>query len=312
MKMIALLITGLLSLATFADTTETRNLWFDGSMTSDTVNMSTEKTKTEYRNVQVRDTCYRTEYRMRCYQQPTRCRNVCDSRGRNCRRRCSPGRRVCRNTPVQVPYSCMRTIRQAYEVLDYYVNTTFELNYDASEFSEAEEVLVATVSGSNGALTVEDSGENLVLLKDEMKTARREGETLFQTLIYDLSFVSAEKVKAALEGGVRDVLYQDGTLFFTLGKGFNTQDFLQELKIYRARRLASDELLFDKKISQDQMEISVDGNDKRISINLGALGIELPNRMRVIMTTSYDLKGAKALNGDSVKTEASANWLFTK
>ncbi len=295
MKMIVLLFLGILSFASLADTTETRSLWFDGSQTMDSVNMSTEKTRTEYRNVQVRDTCYRTEYRMRCHQQPRRCRRVCDNRGRNCRRSCSQGRRICRNRPVQVPYRCTRTIRQSYEVLDYYVNTIFELNYKLNNGSSAREEFIAKVTGSNGELSLDDSGAYLVLVTDEKKEARREGETLNQTLSYDLSFVSAERVKGALEGGVRDVLFRDGTLSFTLGKAFNTEDFVQELKIYKARRLASDKLLFDRTISQDQMDISSNGNDKRINIDLRALGIELPSRMRVIMTTSYDLKGALGL-----------------
>ena len=312
MKMMILLMTGLLSLASLADTTETRSLWFDGSQTTDSANMSTEKTRTEYRNVQVRDTCYRTEYRMRCHQQPRRCRTVCDNQGRNCRRSCFPGRRVCRNIPMQVPYRCMRTIRQSYEVLDYYVNTIFELNYGQSSISTTGEEFVAKVTGASASLGLNDSGDYLVLVKNERKEATREGETLNQTLSYELGFVSSAKIKGALEGGVRDVLYKDGALFFTLGKGFNTEDFIQELKIYKARRFASDELLFDKAITQDQMEINTMGNDKRISIDLSSLGVELPGRMRVIMTTRYDLKGAKALNSDSVKTQASANWVFSK
>lgn len=312
MKKLSLLLGLLMSLSAFADTTEIERLWFDGTQTADQAQTRTEVTRTEYRTVTVPSTCYRTEWRTRCSTRPGQCRNRCDQNG-NCRRVCTRPRRVCRQVPVQIPYRCMRTIQQPYEVLDYYVDTNINMNYDLSDIlRDAAESFEVTVAGKNINMSVEDSGNYLILKKGEDYDAQRNGDTLTQTVSYDIDFVQMAKVKDALGAGIQDVSLKNGVLYFALGKGFNTKDFIQNIKVYNSRRFRSDVLIFDRNLTENEMDIQTNGNQTQISINIADLGIRVPSRMRVIMTSEFNTRGAEPLNATADDLKASANWIFSK
>ena len=312
MKKVALFLGLLMSVSLFADTTQTERVYFDGTQQVDSVETRTEVTRTEYRTVTVPSTCYRTEYRYRCTMRPSRCRTRCD-RNRNCRRICSRPRRICRNVPVRVPYRCMRQVQQPYEVLDYYVDTEINFEYDLSDIlNGAGEEFEVTVSGKEVNMSVADSGNYLILKKNEIADAQRSADTLTQKITYDLDFVQMSKVRGTLGAGVQDVSYRNGVLYFALGKGFNTKDFIQNIKIYNSRRFRTDVLLFDRNLTENQMDIQTNGNQTQVSIDMTKLNVNLPSRMRVIMTSKYNTRGAEPLNIKESELEASANWIFSK
>jgi hypothetical protein len=312
MKTLLLALGIFLSFNVSADTTAIEKLWFDGTATEATVEMKTEKTRTEYRTVTRETWCNRTEWRYRCTYRPPRCRSVCHPQ-RGCRRVCSGGGQYCRNVPVQIRYRCTRTYQEPYEVLDYYVNTDVTFNYDLSDIlNGAGEEFEVKVSGKDLNMSVRDSGEYLILKRNEDIDARRSGDTLMQKVSYDIDFVQVNKIKEALGAGVQDVVFKNGVLNFALGKGFNTKDFIQNIKVYNSRRFRSDVLIFDRNLNANEMDISTNGNQTMIAINFAKLGIDTPSRMRVIMTSKYNTRGADVLNSNAADLEASANWIFSK
>ena len=126
-----------------ANTTDSKIVSIDGLQTQVNVNLQTEKSRLEWRYVQMPATCYRTEYRRRCTQVPPRCRRVCQ--GRQCRRICTPPRRMCRNVAVRVPYRCMREVRRQVRVLDYYVDHNVTLNFNTPDQNLAETLKITAI-----------------------------------------------------------------------------------------------------------------------------------------------------------------------
>lgn len=311
MKKLLLIMSFIMALPAMADSVDVKNFYFDGSNSVADLLLSTEKTRIEYRTVRVPATCYRTEYRRRCTRQPQNCRQVC--RNGQCRRVCSAPRTICRNVPVSVPYRCMRTERRPFEVHDYYVDTRAQLNFNLAGLNGGvAENFSVRVEGERDGLSVNGSKNYLVLLQNKNRVERRNGDLKKVDITYDLSFASAKRINHVLGNGIKNVSLKNGILQFELGKSFNTTDFIQNLKVYRSRRLASDILLFDRNLTQNEMDIQVNGSVAAVSIDLARLGIQVPSKTRVILNTSYNTRGALVLNPNDVKTEASANWIFSK
>ena len=152
MKKSLLVLLCLISSAVFADTSDVERFLYNGLDNTVEMNLSTEKTRTEYRDVRVPSTCYRTEYRRVCRQQQPTCRVVCD-RNNRCRRVCRGGGRVCRNEPVQVRYTCMRWERRAYQVHDYDVETNVRFVFNNDQASnDVREEFTMRVTGENADL----------------------------------------------------------------------------------------------------------------------------------------------------------------
>jgi hypothetical protein len=312
MKNLLLIMMMMISSYSFADTIDSQSVLVDGSQTVEELMLNTEKTRTEYRTVRVPSTCYRTEYRRRCTRQPQNCRTIC--RNNRCRRVCSGGgQTICRNVPVNVPYRCMRNETRAYEVHDYDVSTRAKLNFDLDDVSGgANERFTITMNGEMDSLRVNGSKNYALLLDNKNRSEIRRQGVKDVELNYDVRLVKAKTITQTLGRGIQNVSLRNGILRFSVGKGFNTKDFTQNLKVYRSRRLATDVLLFDRNMMDNEMEVNVNGNTSEVSIDLASLGIQLPAKTRVIMSTSYNLGGAQLLNADEIKTEASANWIFSK
>ena len=300
----------LLSSLAFADTVDTRTFSYVGDTPQMSVNTSTEETKTVYRMVTIRTTCQRTEYRNRCTNEPRRCRREC--RAGRCRNVCTPPRRVCRRVPVRRNYPCTKRVRRAFEEHDYFVETNAVFNFDNSRVTGSiSETFEVQTTGQSTKLNVNGTGNYAVLLTNKRKSENMQGDTKFVDLEYDIKFVPARLINGTLRAGIQDVSLNSGVLTFSLGKRFNKRDFVQNLKVYNSRRLRSDILLFEQNLLPEEMQVEKRDNRSFITVDLNALGIQVPSRTRVIMTTSFDLAGAKLLNKDDISLEASANWILT-
>jgi hypothetical protein len=312
MKNLMLITIMMFSSLSFANTIDTQSVLVDGSQSVEELMLNTEKTRTEYRTVRVPATCYRTEMRRRCSRGPQQCRQVC--RNNRCRRVCSGGgQSVCRNVIVNIPYRCMRNETRAYKVHDYFVNTRAQLNFDLADVSGgANERFSVTMNGERDSLRVNGSKNYALLLDNKDRSEVRRQGVKDVELNYNVRLVKAKTITQTLGRGIQNVSLRNGILRFSVGKGFNTQEFTQNLKVYRSRRLATDVLLFDRNMTDNEMQVNTNGNTSEVSIDLANLGIQLPAKTRVIMNTSYNLGGAKLLNAKDIKTEASANWIFSK
>lgn len=311
MKKLLLMLSLVMALPVMADTVDVQSYWFDGSQAVGNVMLSTEKTRTEWRSVRVPATCYRTEMRRRCTRQPQQCRQVC--RNGQCRRVCSQPRTICRNVQVRVPYRCYRMERRPFEVHDYYVDTHAELNFDLTNVSGgAGENFSVRMNGERDGISVKGSKNYLAMLVNKNRTERRNGDVKQVNLNYDVTFASAKKITETLGNGIKNVSLRGGVLKFELGSSFNTTEFIQNLKVFRSRRMATDILLFDRNLTEQDMDIQTNGSRAVVTVDLASLGINVPAKTRVIMNTKYNTRGLLILNPNDVKTEASANWIFSK
>lgn len=310
MKVLIIAFMAMFSIAAIADTTEQRSFLYQGQTEQMSVNLSTEKTKTVWRTVDVPSTCYRTVMRRVCRTERPECRRRCDSHG-NCRRVCTPSRRVCSTVPTRVPYSCIRQERRAFQEHDYFVDTNVVFNFDLSDVESllAENFTVKT-SGETSNISVQGSKSVAIFITDESRSENMTNGTKFIDLQYSLKLIPAENINGVLASGIQNVDLNNGVLTYTLGDNFNTKDFFQNVKVYQSRRLRKDILLLDKNLTEDDFIIETKNGRSMLSVDLNRLGVNVPFRTRVIISVGYNQLGYKLLNEEDIKLEANANWIL--
>ena len=310
MKTLLLLALALFGFMAQADTVAVENLLYDGSVGFKEINMTTEKTRTEYRQVTVPATCYRTEYRRHCEVRPPTCSPVCDRYG-NCRAQCVPGGSFCRNIPIRVPYSCMRTETRAYEVHDYFVETKAKFQFNAPNLSDfVRENIKLKVAGERDTLTVDGSKNYFLVMEDKIKTETMRAGTKYIDLTYVIKLVPTREARDVLNNGIQNVRLRNGVISFRLGKGFNLNNFSQKIRIYQNKRFGTDPLLLERYLSESDMNIQSENNSSYVTINLRNLNTRLPRKMRVILNTDFIIDQDRLLNKGDVPTSKSANWVF--
>ena len=305
----ALFITLMMLGSVWADTTSQTNFIFDGIETSESTNLSTEVTRTEYQEREVTRRCWRTEYRYRCRTVPGRCRDIC--RAGRCRRVCERPRRVCRNVPVRVPYTCRVRERVPVEVFDYAVETEVRMSYDTQNTErDAFEDFKVTVKGKDVDVSVRDSKKYFIFLDNKEKSESRSRDLLTQKISYSFSFAKASKYTDVLSDGIDDFTMRNRVLSFRLGENFNLKDFKMRLRLYRDRRGRGDILLLDRMINESNIEISRVAGDSLITLDLKQFDYSHPGRLRVVLETEYDDKNRDFLNAESFDLDARVNVLF--
>lgn len=293
-----------------ADTSAVETFLYNGLSDAREVSLTTEKTRTEYRNVRVPSTCYRTEMRRRCTQSRPSCRQVCDRRG-VCQTICDRPRRVCRNVPVSVPYRCMRNETRAVQVHDYWVETKARFLFDTVDAGQAiNEKFTVKMNGEMASLSANGSKNYFLVLDKRARSERREPGVKYINLDYNVRLVSAERAKNVLGNGIQNVSLRNGVLNFDLGAGFNTRSFTQQIRIFKNRRLGTDTLLYNQDLSAADMNVQATNNASNITIDLNNLDVKLPSKMRVILDTKLNIDEDKILNKGEIKTSASSNWVF--
>ncbi len=310
MKKFLVLFLALLSTTSFADTSAIERLLYDGYNSIEEMNLTTEKTRTEIRTVRVPATCYRTEYRQRCTQRAPQCRTICDRNGR-CRNQCRPGGRVCNTVPVSVPYRCMRNETRAYQVHDYYVETNVKFNFNTSEVSDiVREEFTMRMTGERPSLSVKGSKNYFLVLDRQSRNESRRAGVKYVNLTYKVNLIPANRANEVLKNGIQNVKLRNGILNFQLGAGFNLRSFTQQIRIFQNRRLGSDPLLLDKFLSNREKNVQGAANASQVSIDLNALGVNIPSKLRVILDTRFDIDENKILNKGEIPSSVSANWVF--
>ena len=137
------------------------------------------------------------------------------------------------------------------------------------------------------------------------------GRTEMVEVVYKVNFTPAEGASSVLQNGIQNVKLRSGVLTFTLGAGFNLEDFSQQIRIFKNRRLGRDPLLLNRFLTKSETNVQTASNSTIIKIDLKNLGIKLPSKMRVILDTKIKgLGDSTVLNANEVKTSASANWIF--
>jgi len=299
----------LMSSFAYADTSAIERFIFDGSMDSKVVNMTTEKTRTEYRQVPVRTTCYRTEYRQRCEMRPQPCRQVC--RQGVCRNVCPPPVRRCHQVPVSIPYPCTRIETRAFEVHDYYVETTATFDFaEVVDNARVNEEISIGMKGEISSLSAKGSKNYFIMLDSSSRSESRGNGVKYVDLNYKVRLVSAVNARNVLSNGIQNVKLRSGILSFNLGAGFNLEDFSQQIRLFQNRRLGSDILILDRDLALNDMNVISTTNSSNITIDLNSLGVNVPSKLRVILDTKFMIDENKILNKNEVSTSANSNWVF--
>lgn len=310
-KFILMLSLFSISSFTFADTTAFERFLYEGLEDSKDVQLQTEKTRTEYRNVEVPSTCYRTVWRTRCHTRPPQCRQICDSRG-ICRTHCSPPRRVCNRYPDQIPYPCTRVERRAYQVHDYFVESNINLKFDAETADiNPRESITVKVTGNQSMIEVDDSGNFFVFIKDTKEEEFREGDLLVRNLEYVLGLESAVEARNVVNYGIQNVKLRGSIFSFDLHNDFNFKDFKNQIRIYRNRRFGRDTLLKTAHLNTNNTtQIESNSNYTHYEVDINQLGVNIPSRMRVILDIEYNIDTKTLLNKKKIDTDTSTNWIF--
>ena len=292
----------------FADTTALEEILYSGDQPSVDMLLQTEKTHTEYETVYVPGTCYRTEYRQRCYTRPPVCRNYCNSRGQ-CTTRCTGGGTQCRMVPVRIPYSCQVPRTRAYEVHDYYVDTNVRFNFSNQSDEKLAEKFKIKVTGDEYKLEVKGSKNFFIVETRKKEEVNMAAGVKTINLTYDIDLISADRVKTALKGGMKNVSLKNGVFNFTLGQGFNLNHFSHRLRVYKYKRFGSDDLLIDTELNDSHVRIEDNGNKSQVSVDMNYL-IDVPSKVRVITDIAFKLDESKLLNKDDIDYKTYSNWIF--
>lgn len=309
MKMLMGLLAMTLSVASLANTGETRTINYDGSQNSIELVLRGEQTHTEYRVEDVQSTCYRQEiagYQTICtggYGYPGGYPGGYYGPGhfpggyydpRYPRPYPGPyGRRHCYSQPIyrSVPYSCMRTVKTPYQVKDYDVEARVVVDITkASELVAAEKIKV-TLKGDKLTLTAEGSKNYLIVLKNQQTTPTVSGSVKLIDASYGIEMVEAAPLINALS--MTSISIENGVLNFDLGPVTARENLALSLTVAR-KKLGSDPVLFDRDLTASEVKISRNGHRSLVEVDVENLGVEL-GRGKYALTAKASVKTKGAI-----------------
>ena len=263
--------------------------------------LNTVQTRTEYRNESVAKTCYRTEfdgYRNVCQYYPeTYCyedrmsRRICETR--------SVYR--CHSEPVYrtVPYTCYETVRVPYEVFSHNVKSNVTVNKSADINLNNCELRFTQVGDS---LRAEAScGSHLIFAK-KVANERREGNTLIQDSIYNLTFANTAEVTAPVSKGISNMRVEGQSLVFSTGDLTKSQF---SLKLFAERRkfLRDDETLIDRVLNPGEFSFL----NGEVRIDLSKLFGGINSKKKHVFKVNIDVLVDRSAILNSVQPSFSAN-----
>ncbi len=264
MKMLIGLLALTLSFVASA-TIDMKTFTYDGSQNSMMLNLSTEKTHTEYRVEQHRSTCYRTEI--------VGYRTVCTGGGGRGRGR---GGRYCHQQPIYrtVAYSCMETVRIPYEVKDYDVNAQVLIDVtNLGSMATSGETFKVTLDGDTLSLMAMGSKKFFIMLKKEDIQARMRGSVKMLDGLYAIELIEAKPVLKALK--MTNISLEDSMLNFKMGPLENKLNVGFSLNVTQKRALSSDIVLFDRELNTLEVNVSATSEGSDAAVDVKKLGVEL-------------------------------------
>lgn len=289
MKKLTALLVLVFSLSALA--TETRTFFYDGTQDSVNLSLRSEETHTEYRYEQRPGICYRQViyYRTQCYNTP---------RGT-----------VCNTIPEyrSVPYSCMQTVRIAYQVKDYDVDANVNLNVSSIPGIPVGETFKVTLDGADLSLSAIGSKRFFIILKKRDISSRTQGSVKFVDANFSVSLVEAAPILKALQ--VNNISFKDSAVFFKTGIATDLVAF--SLNVTKSPLLGSDTVLFDRELSANEIQVTAQGAGSEASVNLQRLGIEFDSgRFKITAKAFFKYQGSILNVSQFDKIEASQTLLY--
>lgn len=296
-----ILALGLLStLNAFASTVDGYSLPITGVQTEENFTMNTVQTRTEYRNETVAKTCFRTVfdgYQTMCRQEPeTYCyedhmsRRICSTRYVN---RCYTEPRY-----RQEAYTCYQTISVPYEVFSNNVKANVKVKIANNTGVQAPHNtcnLNFTLEGA--AFRANASCSEFIVLAKQSADERREGSTVIQERVLDLTLVDAKKLAAPVKGGIAEMRLEGQTLVLRTGDLTKNSNFSLKLFVERRKFLSSDETLINRNLAPSEYSFEKINEDfGLVKINLskliGGINAKKKHVLKVDLNVAADLNGS--------------------
>lgn len=269
--------------------------------------LNTVQTRTEYRNESVAKTCYRTEfdgYRNVCQYYPeTYCyedrmsRRICETR--------SVYR--CHSEPVYrtVPYTCYETVRVPYEVFSHNVKSNVTVNKSSDLNLDNCEVRFVQVGES---LKAEGSCASHLIFGKRNATERREGNTLIQDYVYNLTFANTAELIAPVSKGISNMRVEGQNLVFKTGDLTKNSQFNLRLFVERRKFLREDETLVNRVLNPGEFSFTKTSESQgEVRIDLSKLFGGINSKKKHVFKVNLDVITDRASILNTVQPEFSAN-----
>jgi hypothetical protein len=223
--------------------------------------------RTEYRTEERHSTCYRQKilrYKVSCSGYP-------GSAGQG---RTGTGQ-VCNTVPVYgtVPYACVETVNIPFEVKEYDVEAKVVIDVTkASSEITADEKITAKLVGDKLSFEVIGSEKFLVFQKKQDIRSSFDGSVKSLNGVLSVELIEVSQVKKSLNQLSKINLIND-SLNFSLGQ---LDHISFSLKVSETKRLSKETILFDRKLTSSEIEVSRSSESKNdVTINIKNLGLEL-------------------------------------
>lgn len=285
----------------FASTVDGYSLPIVGVQTEENFTMNTVQTRTEYRSETVAKTCFRTVfdgYQTVCRQEPeTYCyedhmsRRICSTRYVN---RCYSEARY-----RQEAYTCYQTISVPYEVFSNNVKANVKVKVSSvpGDVQAPHNTCNLNFTLEGAAFRANASCSEFVVLARQSANERREGNTVVQDRVLDLTLVDAKKLSAPVKGGIAEMRLEGQTLVLRTGDLTKNPNFSLKLFVERRKFLSSDETLINRNLAPSEYSFEKINDDfGLVKINLskliGGINAKKKHVLRVDLNVAADLNGA--------------------
>lgn len=293
MKMLTAILMLVFAISSFASR-DTQTFVYDGSQDSVELNLSTEKTHTEYRWEQRPSICYR---------QVVHYRTVCQS---------TPHGRQCHTYPVYttVPYSCMETVQIPYEVKDFDVEATVTINVAKLPEFASRESLVATMNGDELKLTAKGSGKYIIVQNKGVLRSQMTGAVKYIQASYDVELVEAAPVVKALE--LTNISLYNSILNFKMGP-VAVRDLIGfSLNVAKNPVIGGSTVLFDRELATSELTLQSDESVASVNVNIDSLGIKMGKGRHTLTAKAFFKHSGKVINADQFERLEAGRTLIYK
>lgn len=279
MKTIASFALMALSFSTLASTVDTETFTYDGSQNSIELNLSSEKTHTEYRTENRQSTCYKRELA----GQRTICSGGMGYGYGGYRRgpyyRPFPGNiGNCWTEPVyrDVAYSCVQAVKIPLEVKDFDVNAKVivDVTKVASELAASETIKV-TLDGD--ALTFNAVGSKKFFIVNKKQNIRStvNGSVKIIDGLLSVELIEAAPVLATLK--MTDISVNNPVLNFKVPAITDSSNLAFSLEVLKVKTFGADTNLLTKDFLPSEVSINTVTDGSEVGIDLSKQGLELEN-----------------------------------
>jgi hypothetical protein len=301
MKMLIGLFSVAISFSAFSSTIDTKTFVYDGSQNSIELILSTEKTHIEYKEEQVRTTCYREEV--------VGYRTICVGSGYGPRPfpYPYPGYGHCSQTPVYrtVSYPCTQTVSTPVEVRDYDVDARVIIDVTKlSQEATPGETFKVTLKGDELSFDAVGSKKFFIVKKKQDIRSRMKRSVKMIDALLVAELVEAAPLLKAMN--MSEISMFNGVLNFDIGEVESQKNLGFSLKIMKLKRLGSDTIILNRELMNSEVEVSANTSGAEAAVNINNLGVQLPKGRYSLTAKTFAKFSGNLMNSNQYSSLSSA------